>query len=110
RFASLAAQGRVVPRPAPLLLLDVDDVQSGDLLTEVRLHLSGVVPYDQRQPIVRHGAAAPDEQLLQRMLEEGLQAHRVHALLQVRTEASQARAVPGSEADEVHAAKVNTYR
>src|SRR5690606_29593539 len=57
----------------------------------------------------RDGDAAREE-LRERVLEERLEAYRVHALLQVDAEAPQARAVPGREADEFHQRKVTPAR
>src|SRR5690606_26147406 len=109
RLEPLVGEAQGVARAEPLLLLDVLDGDALELGSEVRPHLFGAVPDHQRQPVVGYRSPTTGCQLQQRVLEERSEADRVHALLQVGTKATESRAVPGREADEVHGAKVNTY-
>jgi hypothetical protein len=93
--------------PQALGLLDVADLDPLVAVAEVRPHLRAEVADDQREPVARAGRRALDD-LGEGVLEEGAEAHRVHALLQVAAEPPQAGAGAGGEADQVHAGEAST--
>ena len=93
-------------RAVPLSLSDVDDVEPVVLRSEVRTHLVLEVADDESQAVAAGCDDAARCELTKRVLQEGLQAYRVQALLKVRPQLPEAGAVTRRKTDEVHPGKV----